>query len=90
MITKEQVIIFNYYKGEGDMFTRLASLADRSILSYKDWSLIEEFLQDVALIESNLVSQSFKDSFQKRLMENLDSEDAILEFKKGLNKLKKV
>ena len=37
----------------------------------KDWGLIDSLLQDLALVESGLISEQYKNSFEKKMSQEV-------------------
>lgn len=82
MITLKHVEIYKKNGGDGDRFVRNATTSEETIMSYENWSLIESLIQDISLIETGLVSESYKKDINKRLEENCENEIVINELRK--------
>jgi len=83
MITLEKLKIFSRYNGDVDMWVRAGKFSEKKIMVSDDWYLIDNFIQQIGLVNKSLTSEKFKSDLNKRLMENCDSVDAI-EFIKSM------
>lgn len=81
MITQAHIEIYMKYEGDGDGFIRCSTLKEKTIMNYKHWSLIDNFVQDLNLIEKGLASESFIKSVEEKIRENCDSEKTVEELK---------
>lgn len=77
MITKEHLEIYKKYKGDGDGFIRCATLQERAIMDYEHWSLIDDLIQNLNLIDNGLASDSFIESTRKKMKINCENEETI-------------
>ena len=77
MITLEHIEIYKKYGGNGDGFIRCATLEEKSIMSYHDWSLIDDIVQDLIIIKKGFASVSFIGLVDERLKKNCDNEEVI-------------
>ncbi len=82
MLTRQHLEIYKNYGGDGDMFVRLGSEEEKRILEYEDWRLIEDFLQDIDLVNKLLTSPEFANHLRERLANNCDGEETINALKK--------
>jgi len=73
MITIEKIKIFNSYGGDVDGFLRMKRDKESRLIEDNEWSLIGDFLQDMALINKKLAAQSYVDLVLKKMKENCDS-----------------
>lgn len=85
MITQRKIEIFKKFSGDIDHFARVGTPQDKIDISDKDWALIDNFLQDLELVDKGLAADSFVKSLDIRLKKNLESE-TILQDLKSLNK----
>jgi len=79
MLTLKHITIYKSYNGDGDGFVRCASNEEKAYMSYKNWSLIEDFIQDIYLVKKGLVSEDFVENLYKKVHENCDSKETINE-----------
>ena len=77
MITLKHIEIYRKYCGDGDGFIRCATKEEKTIMDYKDWSLIDTLVEDLSLIKKGLVSTSFIKLTEERLKENSDSKETV-------------
>lgn len=77
MITKDKIKIYSKYKGDIDMFARVANKTEEKTISTKDWYLIDDLLQDLILINSGKTSSSYMDELSNKQKENLEDEEAL-------------
>lgn len=82
MITLKHVRIYKRFCGDGDGFGRTATEEEKRLMTYGDWRLIEDFVQDLRLIKQDLVSVSYKERFYKKFNENCDGKDVMEELMK--------
>lgn len=81
MITVEHLKIYFSYKGDGDGFVRLATSREKAIMNYKNWSLIDSFIQDILIVNRGLAAKSYSKNLEERLKLNCDSGATIQELK---------
>ena len=74
MITKQKIEIYKKFNGDSDGFARVGSNAEKELMTYDDWALIDSMLQDLELIEKGLSSKDFKNQMDTKLKENFDFE----------------
>ena len=74
MITKQKIEIYKKFYGDSDGFVRIGSNAEKELMKYDDWALIDSMLQDLELIEKGLASKAFKNQIDSKLKENFDFE----------------
>jgi hypothetical protein len=79
--------IYNIFGGDGDALIRLGTDAEKKIMSYEIWKLIDNLIQDYHLVTKNLVSKEFSDKFYLKFGELIQSEEALTEFEKIAKKL---
>ncbi|MBS1689672.1 MAG: hypothetical protein JSS96_13170 [Bacteroidetes bacterium] len=77
MITSEQIEVYKKYKGDGDVFIRCATEEEKTTIDYINWSLIDRFVQDIRIVKRKLAPISFKNSLNKQLEENCDTNKTI-------------
>lgn len=85
MITRKKIEIFKKFSGDIDHFASVGTSQDKIDISDNDWALIDNFIQDLELVDKGLAADSFVKSLDIRLKENLESETILLELK-SLNK----
>ena len=56
MISITKIKIFDSYNGDLDRFERVGLGSEKKLLGKNDWSLIENFYQDIELINKILVT----------------------------------
>jgi len=74
MLTIEKIKIYNKFGGDIDGFSRGGKTSEHNLFSDNDWSLIDEFEQDVKLISDRLVSKEYREKALIKLNENCDLE----------------
>lgn len=74
MLTIEKIKIYNTFGGDIDGFSRGRKTSEQNLFSDNDWSLIDEFEQDVILISDRLVSKEYREKALIKLNENCDLE----------------
>lgn len=85
MINLRKIEIFKKFSGDIDYFARVGTPQDKIDISDKDWSLIDSLIQDLELVDKGIASDSFVNSLDLRLKENLENENILQELK-NLNK----
>jgi ligand-binding SRPBCC domain-containing protein len=70
MITLNQLKIYSRYNGDVDAWARESS---NDVLSYHDWEVIEDLVQDLLLVKNHLVSWDYIYRVDKKLNETLAS-----------------
>ncbi|WP_299183604.1 hypothetical protein [uncultured Chryseobacterium sp.] len=78
MITLEHINIYKFYR-DGDYFVRMSSDKEKKIMTYKDWSMIDNFIQDLSLVIRGAASDSFSKKLFDRLKEHCENEEVIIE-----------
>ncbi|MDB5112573.1 MAG: hypothetical protein JWR67_3687 [Mucilaginibacter sp.] len=84
MITLKKLKVFHKYRGDVDMWAR-SNRKSEEIITDTDWHLIDSFLQDFKLINNNSVSSEYVVNFNRRLLENFDTDETIKFLKTLLN-----
>ena len=74
MLTIEKIKIYNKFGGDIDGLARVGKSAKQHLIKSNDWSLIDEFEQDLKLISDRLVSKEYREKTLKKLTEYCDSE----------------
>lgn len=77
MVTIEKLKIYIRYRGDVDMWTRIGSSKERSVMNTNDWYMIDDLIQDLGLVKKQVASNEFVIALRKRLDENCDSEETI-------------
>jgi len=73
-ITLTKIKIFNKYGGDGDGLARGGSKAEKALFEDNSWALIDDFLQNIELIQKGLTSEEFKIKALEQLKLNCDEE----------------
>lgn len=74
MLTIKKIKIYNKYGGDIDNLVRIGKSTEKTLFNDNEWSLVDEFEQDIKLISDRLVSRGFREQVLKNLIEKLDSE----------------
>lgn len=82
MITPEKVKVYMLYEGDDDMWARAGKKSEKELFELGDWSLIEKFIQQIALVERNLTSEKFAKSLEAELRKECANDEVIEELKK--------
>lgn len=69
--------IYKAYNGDGDGFVRSASIEEKASMSYEDWRLIDNFLQDIYLVQKGIASHEFSQELCRRLREKVENKTVI-------------
>lgn len=77
MITIDKIGIYKRFNGDIDGWSRVGTKEEKSIMTDKDWFLIEGFIQDINLVKKSLTSDSFMKLVSERLNENCDTDETI-------------
>lgn len=86
MITKENLKVFKKYRGDIDMWARFGRRKEKENFSDDDWSLIEDLLQTLEIVEKGLASEGFKSKVLEKLEKNCDSEETQQDLKSLIGK----
>jgi hypothetical protein len=86
MITLKHIEIYKSFQGDGDGFVRCASNEEKAVMTYKHWSLIDDFVHDLNLVNKGLTSKEYSESLNKRLKENCDNQEIINQLKQLVDK----
>ena len=85
MITIEKIEIYKRFSGDIDGFSRIGSQKDKEKINENDWSILDEFIQDLELIKKGLASEEFKEKTNEKINELVNNDAIDL-----LNKLKQL
>lgn len=77
MITIEKIKIYGRYYGDIDGWIRIGTDLEKSIINDIDWSLIEEFIQEIHLVKNGLAAKSFSSALDEKLIKTCYDERAI-------------
>lgn len=77
MITTEKLKLYLKFRGNTDLWVHCASKKERNQMDESNWHLIDDFLQDIELTRQNLTSISYKELFEKRVLESYDNNETI-------------
>lgn len=81
MITYDKLKIFQECNGDGDYWVRTSRSSQNNQFSYKDWSLIEQLISDLKLINKGLAAASYVESIEKSIKGNCSDESTITKLK---------
>lgn len=73
MLTAKKITTYNKYSGDIDMWARMRKSRELEIMSDEDWTLIDELIQNIGLIEKGLASKAFEAETINKLNEVCDS-----------------
>lgn len=85
MISIEKINIYKKYNGDIDAWARVGKKRERAVMSDTDWSLIDEFVQNLEMLKKGLVSKNFEIQAYEKLDELCENEEAIKEIKSIVN-----
>jgi len=74
MITKQKIKIYTKYKGDIDGFSRGGKRNEKEIIKDNDWTIIDNVLQDLKLINNKMCSEKYKTKVYDYLSKEFDSE----------------
>ena len=76
MITTEQIRVYTKYFGDEDMFERRGSKEEKSLFpKYLEWGEIRTLIQDVYLLNSGKLSQSYADKVHEQLKSGVENKE---------------
>ena len=67
LINIEKLEVFQKYTGDIDGWARMASVAEKAVISNSDWYEIDSFIQDYSLVKKGLASQRYADKLDARI-----------------------
>ena len=76
MITQQKLEIYERYNGDNDLFARIGEKKEKELMR-DDWNLIENFIQDIGLINRLLASEDFIKAVNSNLQRNCDDDKTI-------------
>ena len=76
MLTINKLKIYSSYKGDIDGYARMM-INKVPEISDKEWSLIDNFLQDLLLANRGKASESFRNKLFQKLKENCETQEVI-------------
>ena len=76
MLTSHKVEIFKSYKGFYDGY-HFQNDGVTKVISYDEWLLLSNLIQDIYLIRKVLSAKSFEYSVNERLLKNCDNQETI-------------
>ena len=77
MITKEKLEIYSKYGGIIDGLSHVGTEEQKKLFSDDDWSIIDDFVQDIIIVKNKLASTGYAENLQNRLIENCSSKEVI-------------
>lgn len=78
MITIEKLLIFKEFKGDVDSWSRQSSINSEYYFESKDWTLIDNLIQDVIIVNNGLASKVFTDKLENDLLKNCDCNETMI------------
>ena len=72
MLTIKKIKIYNKFGGDIDGFSRGRKMSQQNLFNDNDWSLIDEFEQDIKLISDRVVSKEYREKALIKLNKNCD------------------
>ncbi|PYS86016.1 MAG: hypothetical protein DMF62_17345 [Acidobacteria bacterium] len=87
MVTLKKLKVFERYKGDIDMWSRLNINVDTGI-DDDEWRLVDTLIQDVIVIDRKLGSEERTKQASERLRQNCENEAVIAEIRRLVNKRK--
>lgn len=72
MITVEKIKIFNRYGGDIDGLARNSRSNDHNLITDNEWTLIDNFFQDIELINKRLAAQTYVEGTFVKLRDKCD------------------
>ncbi|MFT3705431.1 MAG: hypothetical protein QM802_23890 [Agriterribacter sp.] len=82
MLSREKIEIYKRCNGDGDAWAMSSRGKEKSLIDDSDWSLIDNFIQDIKLIKNGLAADSYAKDVQQRLKTHCDNEQIIEELYK--------
>lgn len=82
MLTLIHIGIYERFRGNGDGFGLAATEEEKRLMTYADWSAMDNIVLDLHLIKNGLASELFAENFWKRLKESCDGEESMAEIVK--------
>ena len=79
MITKEKIGIYKKYHGDIDGWARMGSPSEQELMQDEDWYVIDDLLQDLALMKDGKTSEDYNQKLMQKLMDNCAGEDIVKE-----------
>jgi hypothetical protein len=75
MITVEKLTVYDNYKGDRDGLARTGSKHEKDLFAdTNDWSLIDNFYQDIVLINDWLASKAYAENSIVNMKNHCDAE----------------
>jgi hypothetical protein len=78
MITRQKLEIYDRYHGDNDLFARIGEKKEK-VLMREDWYIIENFIQDISLINKLLASEDFVKTVNSNLQRNCDDAQTVIQ-----------
>lgn len=82
MINRDKIKIYRKYNADIDLWARIGTRKDKSIMVDSDWYIIDSLLQDLSLVKRGLTSLQFNKTLKSKLIESCDGEDTINQLQK--------
>lgn len=86
MITRDKLKIYKKYSADIDGWARVGKKSELEIMNDDDWTLIDELLQNLELVEKGLASDSIKSQILDKLNGSCDSDKTKQELKSLIGK----
>jgi len=77
MITKETLKIFERYRGDHDMWSRIGNARAAKGMNSPDWNLIDSLIQHIQIVNRGLAHEQFRNKLEAQLQKACDSEKTI-------------
>jgi len=81
MITLAKLNIYEKMNGDIDHFVRVGTKKEKLIIEEKDWFTIQNFLQDLELVEKGLASKDYLMKLTQKLNSKIDNAITIKRLK---------
>ncbi len=86
MITREKLRIYKKYSGDSGAWIRFGKKTEFDSMDGEDWAIIDEFLQNLEMIQKGLVSEQFKAQILDKFNATFDHEETRSELIKMIEK----
>jgi len=81
MITDRKIKIYMKFRGDDDMWARIASDEDKIILDGDDWLEISTLRMESIQLDSGFISQKYREEIKGRIASHKCTEDVLSELK---------
>ncbi|AMK77605.1 MULTISPECIES: hypothetical protein [Methylomonas] len=87
MINLEKVAIYRKFAGDIDGWARMASAAEKAMLTGDDWRQIDSFVQDFGLVKAGLASARYAEKLHARIVESITDAETLAALKELVEQL---